>query len=450
MSAFVASHRHRGARWARLALTLLLVALQAVLASAGAQARPASKSAVKTASKPAAKTAKKGADKAKSSAKASAKSAGKSGDKSASKATAKSAGKSAGKAAGKAAKAPDPKLVARCKQKAHKRDKACVALAKAAHGDDDAGKGRSKAGKGDSRVKSKKGGVITTVCGRKYAVAKKKETLAKFARRVHVSADTIRRLNDLGGKGKLRPGRRYLIGKSPHDGVVLRGGVQMLDEPGLWRGRPNRAWGKPLLVDSLSLAIRSVDASYPLGTHVIIGDLSKGGGGCLPPHKSHRGGLDVDIGYWFRGGRQAKWLEGARARTLDADRTWLFLEALLRTGRVQYAFVVHELQAPLYDAALRHGWNEAQLRGIFQFPRPEAQLAGVIRHLKGHGDHAHIRMMCPPEGECDLEEEARAALAAVRDDRLGGPVRDRVGDWRPARRRPQQHGVGPALPAALP
>jgi len=412
-------------------LLWLLVALQAVATVQEAQAKPASTS--RTAS------AKRSAGKAKPAKSNS--SAAKSGKSAAN--TKRKSGKDT-KSSAKANK-PDPKLVARCKQTAHKRDKACLALAKSAKSTDS----DARASKGNGRVKSRKGGIITTVCGRKYAVAKKKETLAKFARRVQVSADTIRRLNDLGAKSKLKAGRRYLIGKSPHDGVVLRGGVQMLDEPGLWRGRPNRAWGKPLLVESLSLAIRSMDASYPLGTHVVIGDLSKGGGGCLPPHKSHRGGLDVDIGYWFRGGRQAKWLEGARAHTIDADRTWIFLEALIRTGRVQYAFVVHELQAPLYDAALRRGWTESQLRGIFQYPRPEAHLAGVIRHLKGHGDHAHIRMMCPPEGECALEDEARAALAAARDDRLGGPMRDAVGDWRPGRRRTKEPLPGPALPAAM-
>lgn len=412
-------------------LLWLMVALQAVVPGSEAQAKPAARS------RPA--PAKRAAGKAKPA--TSKASAGKS-DKA--PASAKSKPAKDNRPAAKAKK-PDPKLVARCKQKAHKRDKDCLALAKLTKSDDSG----ASASKGNSRVKSRKGGIITTVCGRKYAVAKKKETLAKFARRVHVSADSIRRLNDLGAKSKLKAGRRYLIDKSPHDGVVLRGGVQMLDEPGHWRGRPNRAWGKPLLVESLSLAIRSMDASYPLGTHVVIGDLSKGGGGCLPPHKSHRGGLDVDIGYWFRGGRQAKWLEGARAHTIDADRTWLFLEALIRTGRVQYAFVVHELQAPLYDAALRRGWTESQLRGIFQYPRPESQLAGVIRHLKGHGDHAHIRMMCPPEGECALEDEARAALAAARDDRLGGPMRDAVGDWRPGRRRPRDPSLGPALPAAM-
>lgn len=412
-------------------LLWLLVALQTVATLQEAQAKPASASR--------AASAKRSAGQAKS---AKTKSSAAKPGKSTASAKRKSGKDNKSRAKDKK---PDPKLVARCKQKAHKRDKACLALAKAAKSAD----ADASASKGTGRVKSRKGGIITTVCGRKYAVAKKKETLAKFARRVHVSADTIRHLNDLGAKSKFKAGRRYLIGKSPHDGVVLRGGVQMLDEPGLWRGRPNRAWGKPLLVESLSLAIRSMDASYPLGTHVVIGDLSKGGGGCLPPHKSHRGGLDVDIGYWFRGGRQAKWLEGARAHTIDADRTWIFLEALIRTGRVQYAFVVHELQAPLYDAALRRGWTESQLRGIFQYPRPEAQLAGVIRHLKGHGDHAHIRMMCPPEGECALEDEARAALAAARDDRLGGPMRDAVGDWRPGRRRPREPLPGPALPASM-
>ena len=312
---------------------------------------------------------------------------------------------------------------ARCKQKANRNSKSCKALAK--KGDGHTGH-VNKAGK----VKSRRGGIITTVCGRKYAVAKKKETLAKFARRVRVSADTVRALNGLGGKAKLKAGRKYLIGKSPHDGVVLRGGVHMAEQDDLWQLRDHHAWGKPLLVHSLETAIAAVDASYPLGTRVIIGDLSKNGGGCLPPHKSHRGGMDVDIGYWFRGGRQPRWLETARPHTLDADRTWLFLQALIRSGRVQYAFITYDLQEPLYDAALRHGWTESQLRPIFQYPRPVDRLAGVIRHLKGHDNHSHIRMFCPPEGECVLDDDARRIMASTRDERLGGPGTERVGPRR--------------------
>lgn len=282
-------------------------------------------------------------------------------------------------------------------------------------------------------------------CGRKYGRPRKKESVAKFAKRYGVSEAAVRKLNDLGdGKVKLKAGKRYLVAKSPHDGVVLVGGVQMPLNGDTFRlRRPQNAWGKPLLVEALQRASASVQVQTPQLATVMIGDLSKEGGGCLPPHKSHRGGLDVDVGYYLRGAVEPRVLADARPETLDADRTWQFLKAMLVTGRVQYAFVHYSLQPALYQAALRAGESQESLYKLLQYPRPQERSQETpIRHLDGHDDHSHIRLSCGDEA-CELTEEARQKMTAIRIEMLGGPHDETRLSDRPERpRRPRDTGFG--------
>lgn len=271
-------------------------------------------------------------------------------------------------------------------------------------------------------VSEQRRSLTINVCGRKYGVAKKNEKVSAFARRHRVAESRLRDLNDLGSAAKLKGGKRYLVFKSPHDGVTLQGGVLLEAEPnGFALQRPFRGWGKPLLVDALRLAAQQVQASAPEGTTLVFGDLSKEGGGCLAPHKSHRGGLDADVGFFYRGAHQRKWLGGATTETLDADRTWLFIKALLATGRLQMAFIDYALQHVLYEAALRAGETPQTLEPIFQFPRPIERIhESVVRHLGGHDNHMHVRVICPEGSECTLADDARNRMIVVRMEQRGG------------------------------
>lgn len=264
-------------------------------------------------------------------------------------------------------------------------------------------------------------------CGRKYARAKKNETVARFAKRNGLSEAALRKFNDLPDKTKkLRGGARYLVAKSPHDGVTLSGGVQLTDQSGVIKlRRPHLAFGKPVLVSVIEAAAAAVQASSPLGVTLMVGDLSKDGGGCLPPHKSHRGGLDADIGFYFRGGYEPKVLADAQAETIDADRTWQFLRGLLATGRLQYAFIHYDLQPALLEAALRAGETPESAARLIQYPRPIEQARETpIRHLDGHDDHMHVRFACADE-LCQLSDDQKAAIAGLRLETLGGPTRER-------------------------
>lgn len=262
------------------------------------------------------------------------------------------------------------------------------------------------------------------ICGRRYGRARRRDTVASFARRHGVTAAAVRRLNGMSAGAGLRRGQRYVLYRSPWEGQKLTGGALLSAQPAiLTLQRPLRGWGKPLTVEVIRGAAQAVARADPLATHLVVGDLSKQGGGCLPPHRSHRGGLDADIGYYMFGGDQRTWMVKVTPETIDADRTWRLLSAFRAAGRLRYAFIDYALQAELYRAALRAGETAESLEPFFQYPRPRDQAkVGIIRHLKGHADHMHVRFTCPPTGPCALDQPAHALLADAGIPMLGGVI----------------------------
>ncbi len=99
----------------------------------------------------------------------------------------------------------------------------------------------------------------------------------------------------------------------------------------------------------------------------------------------------MDVGYYFADGEPRERLSTATSETIDAARTWALLESMIETGDVEYLFVWYRLQKPLYEQALKSGRTPEELRDIFQWPRSPWNRVGIIRHLRGHDDHFHVR-----------------------------------------------------------
>lgn len=135
---------------------------------------------------------------------------------------------------------------------------------------------------------------------------------------------------------------------------------------------------------------------FPGTAPVVVGDISRDGGGRLPPHRSHRSGRDVDIGYYARANKKLRWFK-ALEDELDSAKTWTLVEALLRTGAIQYIFIDRGIQEQLYRHARAEGWDEATLDAIFQYPGGRKRT--IIRHVRGHRNHLHVRFRCPAEDE---------------------------------------------------
>ena len=156
--------------------------------------------------------------------------------------------------------------------------------------------------------------------------------------------------------------------------------------------REGRNFGTPELVDGIIAAVEAVHARHPGAHRLVTGDLSRREGGKLSPHVSHQSGRDADIGYYLHTHVPPRWFRKASSETLDVPRTWTFVSALLADGKSEYIFIDYQLQKLLYNYARDVAKvSPAELRRTFSYPRGRSARVGVIRHLKGHRDHMHVR-----------------------------------------------------------
>jgi penicillin-insensitive murein endopeptidase len=191
---------------------------------------------------------------------------------------------------------------------------------------------------------------------------------------------------------------------------VLAGGAELPREsPGLkWLRNDDRHWAQARLAGAVARAAAKVADARPGGT-LRVGDVSvKTGGGPLPPHLSHRSGVDVDLllyvstlegapvdspGFVHVGADGiARDDGGGRWLRLDVEREWLLVKALVEDAeaRVQWLFVSDVVQALLVEWALARGESietVRRAREVMLQPKP----GGI------HDDHIHLRIACSPE-----------------------------------------------------
>jgi penicillin-insensitive murein DD-endopeptidase len=242
------------------------------------------------------------------------------------------------------------------------------------------------------------------------------------------------------GWAKARDQTRALSVGSPTNGR-LEGGVELVSRTGLRLKRPSRArWGLPQLVSLIERGARRVADRHP-GSVLLIGDLSRFGGGDLGNHHSHESGRDADIGFYFvdeRGhpvelrafqavGDDGR-ARGPRRLIFDEARNWLLIQSFLTHPRVrvQHIFVA----APLRLRLLRH----ARQRGV-SLPLLHRAALALKQPRDGmlHDDHYHVRIGCPPRQRdvCVAEPKVHTARA-------------KVGKGRPRTRRAAKGVVGSA------
>lgn len=156
--------------------------------------------------------------------------------------------------------------------------------------------------------------------------------------------------------------------------------VQLRSGPGYDVRTPQRAWGTPLTVSRLEEVLLACRLSFLDTPAIVVQDLSRRRGGRLEPHLSHRDGRDVDV-QLPRKGNPRRWGRATR-KTLDVERTWFLLHALIQTGDVEYIFLDNKLERLVYRHALQQGEPPAKLREIFRW---------VVRDEPGHDAHFHVR-----------------------------------------------------------
>lgn len=238
------------------------------------------------------------------------------------------------------------------------------------------------------------------------------EHVAAIASRWGIEASALRSWNNLSREASLEAGAELVVyssspmAPSTSVGRVDRGTLEdgvPIPRHDAWRVRtPGRAWVTHFVAEALVDGFTALRSDHPEAARVEIRDASRPHGGHLREHHSHQSGRDVDIAYLRTNCRPGA--HGARdcghhwtrPSELDAAAQWALLHQWIDRDLVEYVFIDHELQGPLYDAARAAGASRSELSHWFQYPRAEHVRAGIIRHVPRHTDHFHVRFVCAP------------------------------------------------------
>ncbi len=191
------------------------------------------------------------------------------------------------------------------------------------------------------------------------------------------------------------------------DATRFFAGWQLPSADGLYeRWDPRRSWGASHVVAALQEVAHRVAFELPLADPLMIGDISRRGGGRMPGHRTHDKGIDVDVGLYMTDQRQP--LGGfldLRPHQLDVHANWVLITALLDTGQVQHVLLdqghIDRLRRYALDEV---GLDEASVDRIFppRGTRIRWQETGVVRHAPNHRSHLHVRL-APPSDALDEE-----------------------------------------------
>lgn len=186
-------------------------------------------------------------------------------------------------------------------------------------------------------------------------------------------------------------------GPRPCPRWILRDGVELPELPEIYhRMRPSRAWGTPELVDLLVDTAAEVAFLKPDADRIVIGDLSKRGGGTLSGHRSHKGGIDADLGLFFYDGQQHAhgFLEPVTA-AFDVETNWIVIRTMLESGQVERILIDQRYLRPLQRHAIESGdLTPEEARRVFVFDANHRWRTGTVHHAPGHRDHLHVRVRC--------------------------------------------------------
>ena len=180
----------------------------------------------------------------------------------------------------------------------------------------------------------------------------------------------------------------------------LENGEQLPYNPRIYkRWHADKAWGTADLIEVLTTESEEMAWLLPQADPVVIGDISTRNGGRLDGHKSHRGGVDADVGlYWGEGQMFMQGFRNVSPKDLDASANWLLIRSMLDTGRVERILLDQALVRVLRDHVIQSGelsreeaWRIFPATGDGEMWRQQ----GVVHHVAGHRHHMHVRVFCP-------------------------------------------------------
>lgn len=191
--------------------------------------------------------------------------------------------------------------------------------------------------------------------------------------------------------------------------------------------------GTQEMVDLIEYAAQEVAHRFPR-SELTVGDISRERGGRLYPHKSHRSGRDVDIGFYMlnRRGKAANlqrfsrvtpkgysYLHGTSYK-FDEERNWALIAALLShpTIDVQHIFVANSIRRRLLRQAVREKVDRDLVRRAMVVLRQPSRGAP-------HRGHYHVRIFCADSDKPDCQDVSPFYAWHPRED-VQGPDSGRM------------------------
>jgi len=240
----------------------------------------------------------------------------------------------------------------------------------------------------------------------------KGEDLAEIAKTLGVEVADLKKWNRL-RTNQLKAGMRLKfygprlepqsVGR-PSDGRLIAG--VSLDPDGDNQGtgwviaaRREATFGTPETIRAVRKCVAQYRHNFARSRAdpVAIGDLSKRGGGPLPPHKSHQSGRDVDIGFILKK-RSQNAMEGAlrnaTADTLDAEKQWVLTRCFLELPETQVIWMAHPIVAALKEYVQKIYKKRKNLLKKYLSYFPGGARA-LIQADEDHTSHMHVRFRCP-------------------------------------------------------
>ncbi|MFM2248330.1 MAG: hypothetical protein RL071_4405 [Pseudomonadota bacterium] len=178
----------------------------------------------------------------------------------------------------------------------------------------------------------------------------------------------------------------------------LSGGVQLKERPELYRVMaPDAAWGRPEMIELITRAAEEMAWLKPDADPIVIGDISRRWGGPLAGHKSHRGGIDVDVGlYWGNGEMLKTGFKSGSPQELDLEANWLLIRSMLDTGLVERILLDQRNIDAIKAWTIKNGeLTKEEAEAIFPAPSTRRwNMTGVVHHTANHREHLHVRIFC--------------------------------------------------------
>ncbi|MFB3854653.1 MAG: penicillin-insensitive murein endopeptidase [Vicinamibacterales bacterium] len=178
---------------------------------------------------------------------------------------------------------------------------------------------------------------------------------------------------------------------APGGGILLN--PVSLPESPRWQVAPGaELWGTAETISAIKVVIDTVHELFPGTQPVYVGDISDSDGGRLKRHETHQAGRDVDFGFYYKD-RTGPWYAPGTAANLDLPRNWALVRALLTRTDVETILLDTRIQKLLHKYALSIGEDREWLDRVFQFPRGSKD--AIIRHVRLHRTHYHVRFYNP-------------------------------------------------------